>query len=78
VMGYASIAWFEKGEKVSGETLKVLTSKITKQMIAGLKKKRGKRPTKEEISRDVIDVLNESKFTESDSLETVVSQENED
>jgi small GTP-binding protein len=78
VMGYASIAWFEKGDKVSGETLKVLTSKITKQMIAGLKKKRGKRPTKEEISRDVIDVLNESKFTESDSLETVVSQENED
>jgi len=78
VMGYASITWFEKGEKVSGETLKVLTSKLTKQMIAGLKKKRGKRPTKEEISSDVIDVLNESELTESDSLETVVSQENED
>jgi uncharacterized protein YneF (UPF0154 family) len=61
-MGYASIIWFEKGEKVSGETMKILTSKITKQMIEALKKKRGKRPSKEEISQDVIDVLNESQF----------------
>lgn len=76
VMGYASIIWFEKGEKVSGETMKILTSKITKQMIAALKKKRGKRPSKEEISQDVIEVLNEEQFKVSNDLETVIDQSN--
>ena len=78
VMGYASIIWFEKGEKVSGETMKILTSKITKQMIEALKKKRGKRPSKEEISEDVIDVLNESQFMEPSQLETIITQPNEE
>ena len=78
VMGYASIIWFEKGEKVSGETMKILTSKITKQMIEALKKKRGKRPSKEEISQDVIDVLNESQFPEPSQLETIITQPNEE
>ena len=78
VMGYASIIWFEKGEKVSGETMKILTSKITKQMIEALKKKRGKRPSKEEISQDVIDVLNESQFMEPSQLETIITQPNEE
>jgi len=74
VMGYASIIWFEKGEKVSGETLKVLTTKITKTMITAFKKKGGKRPSKEQISQDVIDVLNESQFPEPSQLETIITQ----
>jgi small GTP-binding protein len=78
VMGYASIAWFEKGEKASRETLKILTSKLTKQMIAGLKKKHGKRPTKQEISGDVMDVLNESQLTEPESLGMIITQSNKE
>jgi len=78
VMGYASIIWFEKGEKVSGETMKILTTKITKQMITALKKKRGKRPSKNEISQDVIDVLNESQFPEPSQLETIITQPDEE
>jgi len=78
VMGHASIIWFEKGEKVSGETMKILTTKITKQMITALKKKRGKRPSKNEISQDVIDVLNESQFPEPSQLETIITQPDEE
>ena len=47
-------------------------------MIAGLKKKRGKRPTKQEISGDVMDVLIESQLTEPESLDTIITQSNEE
>jgi small GTP-binding protein len=77
VMGYASIAWFEKGEKVSAETMKILTSKITKQMIAALKTKRGKRPTKQEISSDVIDVLQNTDLAQKEGIEEIIAETGE-
>ncbi len=38
VMGYAAAIWFESGEKVSGETLKALTKRITLYLVDALGK----------------------------------------
>lgn len=53
VMGYAASIWFEKGEKVSTETLKAMTAATTRHLLAQLpgriKKTSGKRDLRQEI-----------------------------
>lgn len=68
VMGYASIVWFEKKEKLSKESFKLLSEKITNQFVTALKNRRNKKPNKEQISQDVIDVIQEGSIPSMDEL----------
>lgn len=59
VMGYASIEWFEKGEKISTERLKELTRKVTDQLVESLKNIGKKRPSRERLQEMVTESLKE-------------------
>jgi hypothetical protein len=59
VMGYASIEWFEKGEKISTERLKELTRKVTDQLVASLKNIGKKKPSRERLQEMVTESLKE-------------------
>ena len=57
VMGYASSVWFETGERLSNDTLKRLTSEITKSLLETLrgigKRKPNKQSLKEQIEQSL-------------------------
>jgi hypothetical protein len=46
-------------------------------MIAALKTKRGKRPTKQEISSDVIDVLQNTDLAQKEGIEEIIAETGE-
>ncbi|MCC6147128.1 MAG: 50S ribosome-binding GTPase [Anaerolineaceae bacterium] len=66
VMGYAASSWFEKGEKISQQTLKQLTTSTTEYLLARLKGK--KRPDKKQLQKDIADMLEESSLGETRSF----------
>ena len=51
VMGYAAIRWFEKGQKLSSETLKKLTRALTASMLDTLKSLGKRKPSRQELER---------------------------
>ena len=53
VMGYAAAQWFEKGEKVSKESLNQMTRTVTAKLLELLKGLGKKRPDKQKL-QDVI------------------------
>lgn len=57
VMGLAAINWFEKGEKMSAETLNQLTRKVTGQMLESLKSLGKRRPSKDTLQQQVQEAL---------------------
>ena len=59
VMGYAAVQWFEKGEKLSSESLNRLTHKVTDQMLDSLKKLGKKRPSQKRFQEAVVESLKE-------------------
>ena len=52
-MGYAAVAWFEKGERLSSETLGQLTRKLTGQMLDGIRRLGSKKPNEIELREAV-------------------------
>lgn len=69
VMGYASIVWFEKGERISQKTIKELGKKVTDFIVSSLRRKNKKRPNKKEMQQEIIDVLAESVLSEREVIE---------
>jgi GTPase len=59
VMGYAAMEWFEKGERLSSESLNQLTRKVTDQLLTSLKTLGKKKPGKEALQQAVQDSLKE-------------------
>lgn len=57
VMGLAAINWFEKGERMSTETLNQLTRKVTTQMLDSLKSLGKRRPSKDSLKQHVEEAL---------------------
>ncbi len=76
-MGYASIMWFERGERVSQKTLKELTSKVTQAVVGALKKKRKDKPSQEQISQDVIEALQNTEFAQKEGIEEIIAEAGE-
>ncbi len=70
-MGYAAMTWFEKGEKLSMGSLKVLTETITQKMISTLKQRRKRKPGKGQISQDVIDVFEDGSIIALEDLHEI-------
>lgn len=53
VMGYASIAWFQKGEKLTSESLQKMTKDITDILIQSLKNLMKSRPSKTDLQEAI-------------------------
>jgi small GTP-binding protein len=60
VMGYAAIVWFERGEKLTGESLKQLTRALTDALIRTLTSFGAKKPSKESLQQTIADALEKS------------------
>ena len=65
VMGYAAIQWFEKGQKLSSETLKKLTRALTASMLDTLKSLGKRKPSRKELEARISGSLQESPLAES-------------
>ena len=65
VMGYAAIQWFEKGQKLSSETLKKLTKVLTGSMLDSLKSLGKRKPSRKELEARISGSLEESPLAES-------------
>jgi GTPase len=57
-MGYASVVWFEKGEKLTSENLKQITQNTTNYMLDFLKNRIKGKPTKDTLKEQIADALN--------------------
>jgi len=65
VMGYAAIQWFEKGQKLSSETLKKLTKVLTSSMLDTLKSLGKRKPSRQELEATISGSLEQSPLAES-------------
>jgi uncharacterized protein (DUF697 family) len=57
VMGYAAIVWFERGEKLSGESLKQITQTLTDYLIKTLRGLGSKKPSKQSLEQHLRETL---------------------
>ncbi|MBI3362377.1 MAG: 50S ribosome-binding GTPase [Chloroflexi bacterium] len=57
VMGYAAIMWFEKGEKLTGESLKKITQGMVDYMLNSLRDLGKRKPTKKSLQESVAEAL---------------------
>jgi len=60
VMGYAAIAWFERGERITGETLKTITASMTTYLLETLRDLGRKKPSKQSLQQRMSDALDQS------------------
>lgn len=67
VMGYAAVRWFEKGEKLSSETLKKLTQGITSSLLDTIKSLGRRKPDQKELRERITRSLESSPMAESRS-----------
>ena len=64
VMGYAAAQWFEKGEKISAESLNRMTREVTAKLLESLKGLGRKRPDKKKLRDSIVETLQEIKLEE--------------
>ena len=60
VMGYAAIVWFERGEKLTGESLKQITKGLTAYMLESLRSFGKRKPSKKSLQESVAEALEKS------------------
>ena len=65
VMGYAAIQWFEKGQRLSSETLKRLTRAMTASMLDTLKSLGKRKPSRKDLEARISGSLEQSPLAES-------------
>jgi hypothetical protein len=57
VMGYAAILWFERGERLTGETLKQITKSVTQYLLDSLRGMGKSKPNKQTLQERMAAVL---------------------
>lgn len=65
VMGYAAIVWFERGEKLTGESLAGLTKTLTGTLINALKGLGSRKPEKASLEQRLRETLESSPLAQS-------------
>jgi GTPase len=60
VMGYAAAVWFERGERISNETLKQMTKEMTKYMLETMKGFGKRKPGRKNLQETISQVLENS------------------
>lgn len=63
-MGYAASVWFEKGERVTSESLKKITQNTTNLMIESIKKLGTRRPSQQKLQEIVAESLETAPMSE--------------
>ncbi len=74
-MGYAAATWFEKGERLTQESLRQISKNMTKNIIASLKKSGGRKPGKKKLQALVSEILSNSKLGQDRTLMESASEE---
>lgn len=64
VMGLAAMRWFESGERISNDTLNQMTRKITNQLMQTFKGLGKRRPSKEDLKKQVEEALKDTEVLE--------------
>ena len=64
VMGYAAARWFERGERVTGESLRAITRGTTQYLLDALRGLGQRKPTKEGLRGRVADALEQAPLAE--------------
>ena len=57
-MGYASVIWFEKGEKLTSENIKQISKNLTDYLLNVLKSRIKGKPDKESLKEQIAEALN--------------------
>ena len=60
VMGYAAIIWFERGERLTGDTLKDITKSVTSYLLESLRGLGQRKPSKQSLQERIAEVLEKS------------------
>ena len=68
VMGYAAAVWFERGEKLSSETIKKLTQTLTQVLMDTLKGLGKRKPNRESLQTRINEALQQSSLGEDRSI----------
>ena len=68
VMGYAAVVWFERGEKLSGATLKQLTQTLTSHFLDMFKGFGKRKPSRASLQERIQEVLQQSPIAQDRSL----------
>ena len=63
-MGYAAILWFERGERVSSETLAKITRQMSERLLSALKELGTRKPRSESLSKRIATILESSEIEE--------------
>jgi uncharacterized protein (DUF697 family) len=63
VMGYASMVWFDKGERVSQKTMSEMSKKLTAVMLVKLKTAFKRKPSKQKMEGTIAQILAEEQFS---------------
>ena len=73
-IGYASIEWFEKGERVSRQRLSELNKELTQNLVTRLKATFTRKPSRKALKQTVSDLLAEQSETESEAISIPAEQ----
>lgn len=65
VMGYSSMLWFEKGERVSAKAMTEMSKRLTSIMLTKLKAVFKRKPSKRKMESAVNEILSESELEDS-------------
>jgi small GTP-binding protein len=77
VMGYAAIVWFERGERLTGESLKEITKSVTQYLLDALRGLGKRKPSKQGLQERMAQVLEQSPLaTDLAGLEGEVGSDN--
>ncbi len=68
VMGYAAAIWFERGERLSNDTLKKLTTEMTKFMLEYLRSFGKRKPNRKGLQQRITEALEQSPMAEDRSV----------
>jgi GTPase len=64
VMGYAAILWFERGERLTGETLKQVTKSVTRYLLESLRGLGKNKPSKQGLQEQIAAALEQAPLAE--------------
>jgi hypothetical protein len=63
-MGYAAAMWFERGERVSSDTMQKITKQVSVNLLDNLKSIGKKRPSKQSLQQQIEQTLEESPLSD--------------
>lgn len=69
VMGYAAIVWFERGEKLTGESMKRITQQLTDYFLESLRNFGRKKPDKKTLEQRMAEALEQSPMANRETLD---------